>query len=418
MTPAHSTAGDLTQCRHMFAAALKDVFSGDVTSLASLLDQHPELVRQKYDGDSPPYDGLLHGATLLHHIAGNPFLEHLPENIVDVARTLLEAGADVNATCGGGPASPTSAGVTTAGLVATSVHAAKFGFASPLLDLLIEFGADLDADSSGGLMFLALHHAMVHTNQRDTAASLLRNGHPIDFCFAAGLGLLDYVIEEVEHHGVKPGYSDQLYRNHRPKSGIVTAQMVLQDAFLFAAMNGRIEVVDYLRTVGIDLNAFRPWGQEMITPMQGAAWAGWAGVVKLLLLAGAESSIVDPQHQRTALGWAIFANKADVVELMQMDAANIDLVDALELDNADRFVELLGSRHVDDPFGGSKPGVLLRTAVSARSKNIVKKLVDLGANAELPNENGITALDWAREKQDSSLVDLLTRRSNTITDVA
>ena len=394
----------------MFTAALECVFDGNVALLKRLLAENPGLVNEEHPGSGEPYDGYFHGATLLHHVAGNPAIRPLPSNIVEVTRVLLDAGSDVIATCGGGPAQPGSAGGNVLGLIATSAMAAEFGFALDIIDLLLEYGAEIDPDNSGGLMYVTLYHTVENKGQRDIAYALYERGHPADFCYAAGLGLLEYVVEEIETRGITPGVSDRLYRLHRPTSQKATPQEIVQDAFLCACINGRIDVADYLRTSGVDLNAFRPWGNEVVTPLHGAAWAGWVEVVKLLLLAGANPTLADPNQKRTALGWALFCNRDEVVNLLKLDAANMDLVDALELDNADRFLELLGPQDVNAALGGSTPGVLLRTAVSSNRKRIVKKLIELGADVCMPNEHGKTAVDWALESNDSALIDLISRQ--------
>ncbi len=396
-----------THPENEFLEARQLMFRGDIFALSNLLRSTPELVSARAPTVDPPYDGYFSAATLLHHIAGNPRITALPENIVDVGRLLLEAGADPNSTCGGGPSQPGTAGGTALGLVASSSLAVEYGFAEGLIDLLLEYGAEMDPDNTGGLINLAFYHNVENPDQRDVATALYARGHMVDFCYAAGLGLLDYAVEEMESRGIVPGESDKYYRHQRRGTGEASQQEIVQDAFLFACINGRIDVADYLRTSGVDLNAFRPWGAEMVTALHGAAWAGRPEVVKLLVIAGADTSLVDPVHRRSPLGWAIHCQRGPVIDILQLDAANMDLVDALELDNVGRFFELLGETDINAPLGESEPGVLLRTAVAQKRKKIVRRLMELGADASLPNKFGKTARDWARDSGDRELITIL-----------
>ena len=79
-----------------FGEAVAALVAGDLRRLEQLLLEHPELVHARTNLE-PPY-GYFAGATLLHHVAWNPSRrEPVPNNIVDVARLLLDRGADVNA---------------------------------------------------------------------------------------------------------------------------------------------------------------------------------------------------------------------------------------------------------------------------------------------------------------------------------
>jgi len=78
----------------LFEKALDAVDLGDVEQLRALLQKAPDLVHARSTSVETPYEGYFHGATLLHHIAGNPSRGDLLDNVVDVALVLLQAGAD------------------------------------------------------------------------------------------------------------------------------------------------------------------------------------------------------------------------------------------------------------------------------------------------------------------------------------
>jgi hypothetical protein len=123
-------------------AALK---SGDVARLRVLIENDPGLVHARTNLDPPHH--YFTGATLLHHVAGNPTWEGaMPSNIVEVARLLLEAGADVDAMTLGPNAG------TTMGLVVTSKQASDANVSGPLMDLLLKHGARLDLKDTGSVV--------------------------------------------------------------------------------------------------------------------------------------------------------------------------------------------------------------------------------------------------------------------------
>ena len=83
-----------------FRQALAAIDAGDLPALRQVLAAHPGVVAEREESGTGDYVGYFARATLLHHVAGNPIRGPLPANIVDVARVLIEAGADLQATCG------------------------------------------------------------------------------------------------------------------------------------------------------------------------------------------------------------------------------------------------------------------------------------------------------------------------------
>src|SRR6266498_849279 len=171
---------------NVFVRARAALDGADLPGLAAVLDEHPEVIGYRcYDGEW--YDsGYFAGASLLHHVAGNPIRCPLPANILEITRLLLERGADPNAECG-----EPGAGWGTAGLVLTSRQASEAGIALPLLDMLKEAGARVDLDTPDVLSDPLWNVA------RGTAEALVRRGIPMDLRHAAALGRLDVVEAEL-----------------------------------------------------------------------------------------------------------------------------------------------------------------------------------------------------------------------------
>ncbi len=117
-----------------FEDTVDAVVSGNVRGLRMLLAWRPDLANAR--------SNYGHRATLLHYVAANGVetrRQRTPAEAVVVARTLLDAGAAVDATCGiygGGPES------TTLCLLVTSAHPARAGLQRSLVHTLLDAGAE------------------------------------------------------------------------------------------------------------------------------------------------------------------------------------------------------------------------------------------------------------------------------------
>ncbi len=301
MTGVGTSLGPMEADHPRFADALRALDTGDAETLASLLAAHPDLVRARATSVEPPYDGYFHGATLLHHVAGNPIRGPLADNIVELARILCAAGADTEAGCGGGPAQPGPANGTVMGLVASGAQAHVQGHTEGLIDALLDAGAVLDPD---GGMFGTLYHTVEHQGQREVARMLHARGVRADLPIAAGLGMPELVDTFFDAEGrLVPG-ADEIWRRTVRGGVEATPPETLADALLCAAVNGWPEVVDQLLDRGAPIDTLRRWGALPVTPLHGAAWAGWPEVVTRLLARGADPTIREPSFDATPLGWA------------------------------------------------------------------------------------------------------------------
>jgi len=74
---------------------------------------------------------------------------------------------------------------------------------------------------------------------------------------------------------------------------------------------GRIVAVRLLADLGFDVNA-----RQRTTALHEAAWRNDVAMVALLLELGADPTITDTEHGSTALGWASYGGRANVVELL------------------------------------------------------------------------------------------------------
>ncbi len=233
-----------------FEAAADAIVSGDVAALEQLLREQPELVRARSTRE--------HRATLLHYVSANGiegYRQKTPRNIVKVAETLLQAGAEIDAA-----ANVYGAAWTTLGLAATSVHPERAGVQEALLQTLLDYGAVIDPPSSQSLITACL------ANGRPRAAEFLAaRGARLDLTGAAALGRLDLVKTFFTEDGVlRPGVTNE----ERNKG------------FLYACGCGRNAVVEFLIEKGVDLAVEAGDGQ---TGLHRAVIGAHLDTVKLLL---------------------------------------------------------------------------------------------------------------------------------------
>src|ERR1700689_5252100 len=126
--PHHERIEDAT-----FRRAVDLIDGGDVAGLRAWLGEHPKLVHQHIAFEGWNY---FHNPTLLEFVAENPVRRGtLPENIVDVAAVILDAGADRDK----------SEMNETLALVATGSVPRECHLQIPLIDLLCDRGADPDS---------------------------------------------------------------------------------------------------------------------------------------------------------------------------------------------------------------------------------------------------------------------------------
>lgn len=267
-----------------FETAVDAVVAGDVDGVRAALSADPALVRAR-SARITCFDPAVHRATLLHYLAANGTerpRQRTPPNAVDVAETLLAAGADPDAL-----ADFYGAPTTTMPLLVSSSHPADAGVQVALVERLVAYGASMDGAVWTALLF----------GYPDTAAALERLGADVDSLpLAAGLGRRDAVVAALPT-------ADPLDR-HR--------------ALAIAAQLGHVEVVRVLLDAGEPVDRFNPPGQHAHgTALHHAAGGGHAAVVELLLERGASRAVVDRIWGATPAGWADHEGHAEVAQALR-----------------------------------------------------------------------------------------------------
>ena len=237
-----------------FEKAADAITKGDLKTLKRLLREDPRLVQAR--------SMRKHGATLLHYVSANGvegYRQRTPANIVEITELLLKSGAEVDA-----EADVYGGGATTLGLAATSVHPFRAGVQNPLLQLLLDYGAEIDHKTGAGNRQSSVLGSLAN-GRPEAAAYLAQRGARLNLEAAAGVGRLDVV---------KSFFKDDGSRKATP------AKKRLRSAFLYACGGGQKDVVEFLLSKGIDL---ADGGRDGQTPLHWAVIFGQLEMVRLLL---------------------------------------------------------------------------------------------------------------------------------------
>ncbi|HJT88262.1 MAG TPA: ankyrin repeat domain-containing protein [Bryobacteraceae bacterium] len=253
-----------------FEEAADAIVSGDIEKLRTMLRENGDLARARSTRE--------HRSTLLHYVSANgieDFRQKTPQNVVEITKVLLEAGADVNAE------SEAYGGRSTAlGLAATSCHPEEAGVQLPLMELLLSQDARMDPGAV---------NSCLHNGRKEAAELLADRGASLDLEAAAGVGRLDVVQSFFTEDG-------RLIAPATPKQ--------MTDGFAWACEFGRTAVVDFLLQRGIETGARLPHHGQ--TGLHWAAYGANVDTVKLLLERGAAVDARDPSFDGTPLGWALY----------------------------------------------------------------------------------------------------------------
>ena len=224
--------------------------AGDLDSLDRLLHENPSLAAASLGGD-PDGHGRTVTRTLLHVATDWP--GHVPNGPAVVA-ALLAAGADVDGRFSGPHTE-------------TPLHWAASCDDVPVLDVLLDAGADIDADGAviGGGTPLA---DAVAFGQWRAAHRLVERGARTELWQEAALGLLDRVAA-------------RFTGPDRP-----TAEDV-SHSFWLACHGGQRAAAEFLLARGADLDRV---GHDQLTPLDAATRAGAGELVAWLRERGARSA--------------------------------------------------------------------------------------------------------------------------------
>jgi peptide-methionine (S)-S-oxide reductase len=271
----------VTDCHKLdalFREAVAAIDAGDVATLDSLLQQHPELVRERLTAPGewlrnqigPALGGFFKDPYLLWFVTEDAVRTgQLSANVGAVAHVIIDAAR--------------RAGVpdlqhqldSTFHFAVCSPIGRDNGRQLELIDVLIEAGASTE----GGPV-----QAFICYNEA-AARQLIARGARLTLPAALCLGMRDEVAALSKH---------------------ATAEEK-QVALGLAALNGRAEALSRLLPLGVDLDAFTSGFYSHATPLHHAVWSGSLAAVKVLVEAGAKLTTRDKAEDATPLGWAEYA---------------------------------------------------------------------------------------------------------------
>ena len=246
-----------------FEQAADAIVSGDEFALRKLLGHNPKLIQMRSVRN--------HHSTLINYVGANGFewyRQKTPKNAAQIARILLEAGAEVNAW------GDMYGGTSTLGLVATSVHPVNTGVQQEIMEVLIAYRADpnhaVAPNYTDGMLILAC----LHNGRIEPLKYLAEKGAKVDLEGAGGVGDLEIVKSYF-------GPDGELIDNRLNEK--------LKACFCWACQAGNKNVVEYLLAQGIDVNT-RSYG---MTALHSAAFDGNVDIVQLLLSRGAAMEAIN-----------------------------------------------------------------------------------------------------------------------------
>ena len=253
--------------------ALDALLSHDAERLRAALDADPALVHRSV------------GSNTLLETATQPVAGAVPAEVIAV---LIEGGAELD----------------------RALNLAGCWNLAELAEQLLDAGADPAARADAGIT--PLESAAMH-GSADAADVLVRHGvHRSGLWLAAAAGQLELVRDWVDSDGTllaPPGsYRPNFADVGRPAGAAPSEEPseILGEALVFAAANGRLNVVDYLVGVGVDVDA-RPYRNT--TGLHLAIQLGKLEMVRHLLELGASTTIRDDEYSSDALGWASACDK-------------------------------------------------------------------------------------------------------------
>ena len=183
-----------------------------------------------------------------------------------------------------------------------------------------------------------------------------------------------------------------------------------------AAGRGDIETVKKLMEEGADIHASNASG---VTPLIAAAYQNHVDVAELLIDAGADVNVQDSTQQSAYL----ISTSDGFLELLQLTLANGADVRSLDSYNGTGLIRAADRGHVEiiaellktdidvDHINRLNWTALLEAIIlgdgGARHTEVVRLLVEAGADVTLADGNGVTPLEHARQRGYEEMVTIL-----------
>jgi ankyrin repeat protein len=291
----------------------------------------------------------------------------------------------------------------------------------PLIDLLLAYGATLDLGTSQSVIpdwgTQNILDTALSNHAPRAAEKLIALGAEPDVCIAAALGRMDLLERSFAAHG---------HLRARPnRHGVQLSEAdAIGLALLFAYVNGRAEAVKFLLEKDGNWNMI---GVNNGTALHRAAWDGDLAMVKRLVAKGADMSNRDNPFSSTPLSWAQHNNQQAVADWMVANCS-IDIHEAVGMNLRSHVEARLRedpscvNRRIDNWEAPQSTPLYWAAWTSIQDidgthywdegerKELVRLLLDHGADPNIVAGDGYTALDVARTAQAPTIIALLEAR--------
>jgi hypothetical protein len=257
----------------LFKKAVDAIDAGDIIVLNTLLSLNPELIGTRLNY---PNGGYFKNPYLLWFVADNPIRTgKLPANIVEITRLLIRYVKEKDTN------NAQQQLDYTLELVISGHTVKECGVQIEMMDVLLDARA-------------ALPNAMGAITNRniDAARYLIKHGAKLTLAGAVGLDQMGDVIR---------------------LAGSAKAEEKLT-ALAVAAYYGKIDMIEYLLSVGANPNGFPAAGSGFhshATPLHQAISSGSLPAVELLAEAGGDLNTKDKIYDGTPLDWAEYLQRED-----------------------------------------------------------------------------------------------------------
>lgn len=257
-----------------FSEAVAAIDRGDLSTLEHLLAADPGLTGERLASAGPwlrdkigdALEGYFHRPFLLWFVADNPIRHgRLPDNIDQVARTLIDAAQRANVE------TLQEQLDYTLGLVVTGRIAQESGMQIALMDALIDGGARPGAG-----------YGALGAGNFEAAAHMIARGGETTLAAALCLG--------------RDSDAERLLRTATAGDR--------QIALVAAAINGQAQSLAKLIAAGVDIDAYSSVIHPHATALHQAVFSGSLDAVETLVQAGARLDIRDKIYNGTPLQWA------------------------------------------------------------------------------------------------------------------
>ncbi|MGB6691216.1 MAG: ankyrin repeat domain-containing protein, partial [Terracidiphilus sp.] len=187
-----------------------------------------------------------------------------------------------------------------------------------------------------------------------------------------------------------------------------------------AAECASADVIEALIVAGADVNINdnpgtsidRTWGY---TPLHSAAWHGNLGAIEVLMRHGANVTARETKYHGTPAGWADYSGHTEARDLILRGP--IDIIEAIQFGLTERVGKILEEepKALDRPFsaytlfplGAEAWYTPLAYSVVCGNSEMVRLLLDHGADRTVRSPEGETLLEIAVKREQSEVAALL-----------